>query len=110
MRNLRAIWAGFWWALLYPIDCLDPEGKPDHGKLAATLIGVLFAILVLRMPKGGVPPLAQTVAFIAGLFGPRMFYRFLNRGSWSATETLQTTIAKNVAEREQGDGTYQPTP
>jgi hypothetical protein len=109
---MKQFWRNLWWALLYPIDCLDPEGKPDHGKLAATGIGILFAILILRMPRGVVPPLAQTVAFIAGLFGPRMFYRFLNRGSWAVTETqtLAETIARNVAERKQGDGTTQATP
>lgn len=74
---MKRIWSGLWWLVWYPLDCLDKDGKPDHGKIAATFVGVILARMVWMLPPGTLPSWTLALVFIVGLFGPRMMYRFI---------------------------------
>jgi hypothetical protein len=101
--------------LLDPVEALDlrgRDGRPDHGKLMGAAAFALYAVIVLRMPAGTLPPLGLTIAFLAAMFGPRMFYRFLQRTQLAASEVVTREAREEIARRREAgaeDGA-EPTP
>lgn len=96
------------WDPVVEFDLLDAKGKPDHGKVVPALV-VLWLLVLATIQR--VPSLGFTIAVLAASFGGSTFRAFLRSRTVVASETiLHTTITQNLAEREQGDGTFQPTP
>ena len=92
------------WMLIWdPVKALDLEeanGDIDHGKLIGMLVLLIFIYLVVR--EAGWPPLGQASLFVSAAFGARMFYRYLQRSSFTATETVTRTEPNYRTDDERG--------
>jgi len=107
----RQLWIGFWWWLLMPLDLIDLKtGLPDYDRIAPVALLWIFASKILN--EQGWPPTVQVGAWLAAIFGPRMFKQFLVRSQLTGSDTSSTSVVLTktiLEERKSGDG-FQPTP
>ena len=93
------------WDPVRELDLVDAKGKPDHGKVVPAMV-VLWLLSLATIQRA--PSLGFSIAVLAASFGGSTFRAFLRSRTVTASE--DTVILKNLKDREQGDGTFQPTP
>lgn len=73
------------WNPVEAFDLVDKNGEPDHGKIMGFCAFVVF--VAANFGYAILPSATLCIIFLAAMFGPRMFYKFLERSSVNASES-----------------------